>query len=125
LLFFIGPTNRRRKDATKDFTNHGYTGTSQQWYQCDGTQASFYDAVVHGPNGGPWIEIEVILSTDADLPKKKTRVAQIDVAYTGAVPPKFTIASSLIRRSRTSSCGGRLEASRLVLTARPVPGRRG
>jgi hypothetical protein len=28
-------------------------------------------------------------STDADLPKTKTRVAQIDVMYTGSTPPTF------------------------------------
>ena len=56
----------KTKDAPKDFTNHGYTGTAQQWYECDG-QASFWNAIVHGPNGGPWINVQVIIASDADL----------------------------------------------------------
>ena len=46
--------NCQSKDDPQDFTNHGYTGKSQQWYQCDG-QASFWNAIVQAPGGGPWL----------------------------------------------------------------------
>jgi hypothetical protein len=51
-----------------------------QWYQCDG-QASFWNAIVQGPNGGPWIDVQVIFSSDADL----TAVTEIidTFAYSG------------------------------------------
>jgi serine protease Do len=57
-------TNCKTKDDPKDFTNHGYSGKSQQWYQCDG-QASFWNAIVQAP-GGQWIDIQVIFTTDAE-----------------------------------------------------------
>jgi len=57
--------NCQSKDDPQDFTNHGYTGKSQQWYQCDG-QASFWNAIVQAPGGGPWIDVQVIFTTDAD-----------------------------------------------------------
>ena len=53
------------KDDPQDFENHGYTGKSQQWYQCDG-EASFWNAIVQAPGGGPWIDVQVIFTTDAD-----------------------------------------------------------
>jgi serine protease Do len=57
--------NCQSKDDPQDFTNHGYTGKSQQWYQCDG-QASFWNAIVQAPGGGPWLDVQVIFTSDAD-----------------------------------------------------------
>ena len=57
--------NCQSKDDPQDFTNHGYTGKSQQWYQCDG-QDSFWNAIVQAPGGGPWLDVQVIFTSDAD-----------------------------------------------------------
>ena len=57
--------NCQSKDDPQDFSNHGYIGKSQQWYQCDG-EASFWNAIVQAPGGGQWIDVQVIFTTDAD-----------------------------------------------------------
>ena len=58
--------NCKTKDDPMDFTNHGYTGKSQQWYQCDG-QTQLLERHRPGPGSSQWLDVQVIFTTDADL----------------------------------------------------------